>query len=40
MYETNSVEFRRGASIVTIGVNPLVSDSALMTAGKKAFSRL
>jgi hypothetical protein len=39
-YTTNSVEFRRGTSIVTIGVNPIVSDSALLTAARKALSRL
>jgi hypothetical protein len=36
----NSVEFRRGAAIVTIGVSPLVSDSALIGAGRKALGRL
>ena len=39
-YQMNSIEFRRGVSIVSIGVNPLVSDSALIAAGKKALSRL
>lgn len=36
----NSVEFRRGTAIVTIGVSPIVSDTALISAGKKALSRL
>ena len=39
-YKVNSIEFRRGASVVSIAVNPLVSDSALMAAGQKALSRL
>ena len=39
-FKLNSVEFRRGTAIVTIGVSPLVSDSALLGAGKMALSRL
>jgi len=34
--KVTSMEFRRGAAIVTIGVSPIVSDSALMAAGRKA----
>lgn len=36
----NSVEFRRGVAVVSIGVSPLVSDSALIAAGRKALSHL
>jgi hypothetical protein len=38
--KVNSIEFRRGAAIVTIGVSPIVSDSALMAAGRMALNRL
>jgi hypothetical protein len=38
--KVNSIEFRRGAAVVTIGVNPIVSDSALKAAGRTALSRL
>jgi hypothetical protein len=38
--KVNSIEFRRGAAIVTIGVSPIVSDSALMAAGRTALNRL
>jgi len=38
--KVNSIEFRHGAAIVTIGVSPLVSDSALLAVGGKALSRL
>jgi hypothetical protein len=36
----NSIEFRRGAAIVTIGVSPIVSDSLLKAAAVKALGRL
>ncbi len=40
MMELNSIEFRRGVAIVTIGVSPLVDDSLLKAAAMKAMSRL
>ena len=39
-YHHNSVEFRRGTAIVTISVGVIVSDSALIAAGKTALGRL
>jgi hypothetical protein len=36
----NSIEFRSGTAVVTIGVSPVVSDSALISAGRKALNRL
>jgi hypothetical protein len=39
-YKTNSIEFRRGVAIVTIGVGPLVSDSVLKAAAATAASHL
>lgn len=36
----NSIEFRRGAAIVTIGVSPVVNDSLLKAAAVTALGRL
>jgi hypothetical protein len=36
----NSIEFRRGVAIVSIGVSPIVNDTLLKTAAVKAMSRL
>jgi hypothetical protein len=38
--KVNSIEFRRGAAIVTIGVSPVVSDSLLKSAAVKALGLL
>ena len=38
--KVSSIEFRRGAAIVTIGVSPVVTDSLLKAAAVKALGRL
>jgi hypothetical protein len=38
--KVNSIEFRRGVAIVTIGVSPLVSDSALKVAANTAVTHV
>lgn len=39
-YNLSSIEFRRGAAVVTLGVSPIVSDSLLKAAAVRALSHL